>query len=238
MSSLMPKDYEIKYRPNIEALNETFGDVSHWPVFAVWKLIYRDGKPTKVPCNLTGRPISVTQPWFTFEQATKIYLEGKQEGKSDGIGTKLGCGDPQEGYLCAIDLDCKDGKPEDLQLDLAYLRENCGFVTYAEYSPSGRGAHLLFWAKLDEPYVNTTIQLPHGTRMEVYAYTDEKRFVTITGARIPGFPWDIRDCTKALENLKKAYPKQAQETIITPTSGIKGRVERSQACPLSYKRGS
>jgi DNA-binding transcriptional ArsR family regulator len=223
----MPKDYEIKYRPNIEALNETFADVSHWPVFAVWKLIYRDGKPTKVPCDLTGQPISVTQPWFTLEQAIKIYLEGK----SDGIGTKLGCGDPEEGYLCAIDLDCKDGKPEDLQLDLAYLRENCGFVTYAEYSPSGRGAHLLFWAKLDEPYVNTTIQLPHGTRMEVYAYTDEKRFVTITGARIPGFPWDIRDCKKALGNLKKAYPKQAQETIITPTSGIKGRVEFTSLPP-------
>jgi DNA-binding transcriptional ArsR family regulator len=233
MSSLMPKDYEIKYRPNIEALNETFADVSHWPVFAVWKLIYRDGKPTKVPCDLTGQPISVTQPWFTLEQAIKIYLEGK----SDGIGTKLGCGDPEEGYLCVIDLDCKDGKPEDLQLDLAYLRENCGFVTYAEYSPSGRGAHLLFWAKLDEPYVNTTIQLPHGTRMEVYAYTDEKRFVTITGARIPGFPWDIRDRTKALENLKKAYPKQAQETIITPTSGIKGRVEFT-SLPPSYKRKS
>jgi biotin operon repressor len=125
----------------------------------------------------------------------------------------------------------KDGKPEDLQLDLAYLQENCGFNTYAEYSPSGHGVHLLFWAKLDEPYVNTTIQLPHGTRMEVYAYTDEKRFFTITGARIPGFPWDIRDCTKALENLKKAYPKQAQETIITPTSGIKGRVERTSLPP-------
>jgi len=227
MSSLMPKDYEIKYRPNIEALNETFADVSHWPVFAVWKLIYRDGKPTKVPCDLTGQPISVTQPWFTLEQATKAYLEGK----FDGTAGKLGCGDPQEGYLCGIDLDCKDGKPEDLQLDLAYLQENFGFNTYAEYSPSGRGVHLLFWAKLDEPYVNTTIQLPHGTRMEVYAYTDEKRFVTITGARIPGFPRDIRDCTKALENLKKAYPKQAQETIITPTSGIKGRVEFTSLPP-------
>ena len=67
--------------------------------------------------------------------------------------------------------------------------------------------------------------------MEVYAYTDEKRFFTITGARIEGLPWDIRDCTKALENLKKAYPKQAQETIITPTSGIKGRVERTSLPP-------
>jgi biotin operon repressor len=231
MSSLTPRDYEIKYRPNIPALNETFFDVSDWPIFTVWKLIYRDGKPTKVPCDLTGRPISVTQPWFTLEQATKAYLEGKQEGKFDGTGVKLGCGDPQEGYLCCIDLDCKDGKPEDLLLDLAYLQENFGFNTYTESSPSGRGAHLLFWAKLDEPYVNTTIQLPHGTRMEVYAYTDEKRFVTITGARIPGFPWDIRDCTKALENLKKAYPKQAQETIITPTSGIKGRVEFTSLPP-------
>ena len=223
----MPQNYEIKYRPNIEALNETFADISNWPVFAVWKLSSRDGKPTKVPCDPTGQPISVTQPWFTLEQATKAYLEGK----FDGIGVKLGCGDPQEGYLCGIDLDQKDRKPEDLILDLAYLQENCGFNTCAEYSPSGHGVHLLFWAKLDEPYVNTTIQLPHGTRMEVYAYTDEKRFVTITGARIPGFPWDIRDCTKALENLKKAYPKQAQETIITPTSGIKGRVERTSLPP-------
>jgi len=144
---------------------------------------------------------------------------------------KLGCGDPQEGYLCGIDLDCKDGKPEDLLLDLAYLRENYNLNTYAEYSPSGHGAHLLFWAKFTEDYVNTTIQLPHGTRMEVYAYTEEKRFFTLTGARIEGFPWDIRDCTEALEDLKKAYPKQAQETIITPTSGIKGRVERTSLPP-------
>jgi DNA-binding transcriptional ArsR family regulator len=221
MSSLMPQNYEIKYRPNIEALRETFADTSHWPVFGEWKLSSRDGKPTKVPCDLTGQPISITKPWFTFDEAAKTY----EEGKFDGIGVKLGCGDPQEGYLCGIDLDCKDGKPEDLLLDLAYLRENYNLNTYAEYSPSGRGAHLLFWAKLDEPYVNTTIRLPHGTRMEVYAYTDEKRFVTITGARIEEFPRDIRDCTKALEALKKDFPKQPQIPIITPISGIKGRVE-------------
>jgi len=236
MSSLMPRDYEIKYRPNIEALNETFADVSHWPVFAVWKLIYRDGKPTKVPCDLTGQPISVTQPWFTLEQATKAYLEGKQEGKFDGMGVKLGCGDPQEGYLCGIDLDCKDGKPEDLQLDLAYLQENFGFNTYTESSPSGHGVHLLFWAKFDEPYVNTTIQLPHGTRAEVYAYKEEKRFLTATGQRIEGFPWDIRDCTRALEALKEKYPKQALTSTLTPTTvEKKGKVEFKDLPPKLQK---
>ena len=222
----MPQNYEIKYRPNLEALNETFADISNWPVFAVWKLSSRDGKPTKVPCDPTGQPISVTQPWFTLEQATKAYLEGKFYG----IGVKLGCGDPQEGYLCGIDLDQKDGKPEDLRLDLAYLQENYNFDTRAEYSPSGHGAHLLFWAKFTEDYVNTTIQLPHGTRTEVYAYKEEKRFLTVTGQRIEGFPWDIRDCTEALEALKKDFPKQPQIPTITPV-GEKGRVEFTSLPP-------
>ena len=234
MLSLTPQNYEIKYRPNIEALKETFADISNWPVFAVWKLSSRDGKPTKVPCDLTGQPISVTKPWFTLEEANKAF----QEGKFDGDAVKLGCGDPQEGYLCGIDLDCKDGKPEDLQLDLAYLRENCGFVTYAEYSPSGRGAHILFWAKLKEDYVNTTIRLPHGTRMEVYAYTDEKRFFTVTGARIEGFPRDIRDRTRELEALKEQYPKQALTSTLTPPTVEKKAKSSSETCPPSSKSTS
>ena len=223
MSILLPQGYEIKWKPNRDPLQRAFADLLDWPVFTVWKLEVRNGTPAKVPCDHMGRHTSVTQPWLPFNEAWELYARGSYAG----IGVKLGCTDGID-YLCGLDLDGKDVSREDFEEDLAYVRDALGFgKTYAEFSPSGRGVHVYFYAKLDEEYVNTKIKLPRGTRVEVYAYKSEKRFFTITGAKVEGFGRILVDCTEELNHLRGLYPREPpvifESAEVLPAK--KGRVE-------------
>jgi len=205
VSSINYSDYKVKYKPEKAGLRQVLADVLDWPIFSPWKLEERtDNKLTKVPVNAAGRPISIKSPWLTFDEAWRVY----SSGNFSGIGLKLGCQDVEGYSLCGIDVDAKNVDASAFKADLSYLAVNCGFSrTYAEFSPSGRGVHILFFAKLESDYENATARLPKGTRAEIYALTTEgKRYFTLTGAKVPGFANKIADCTAELKGLQAEFP--------------------------------
>jgi len=215
--------YQIKYRPERKPLELAFSDLLDRPVFAVWKLEERNGKPTKVPCDPDGKPVSVREDWWPFEATWAAFVKGK----FSGIGIKLGSGD-EIGCLCGIDLDAKNGTQEAFMRDLTLIRDDYHFhKTFAEFSPSGRGAHIYFFARLsDGPYVNPTIILPHGTRMEVYAIKEAQRYFTVTGARVEGFGEKVAFCEEQLRWLMEEYPRKKSEApfIEVALEGRKGPI--------------
>ena len=66
----------------------------HW---IVWKTVYRDDKPTKVPFQVSGYPAKSNDPhtWASFDEAVE-----RMDGY-DGIGFMFSEHDP----YCGVDLD-------------------------------------------------------------------------------------------------------------------------------------
>jgi hypothetical protein len=108
-----------------------------------WKLTHVPGrdKPTKVPYQPSGRKAESDDPttWSTFDECNAAV------SKFSGVGCVLGDG------IFGVDIDeCCDavtGKftPESREIVI-------GLDTYAEYSYSGDGCHLLGIGDLDEKY--------------------------------------------------------------------------------------
>lgn len=129
----------------------------------------RNGKRTKVPyCPLTGKRAKSNDPstWGSFTDAVD-----KADFLYDGIGFMFSCS-PYVG----IDLDhcIENGVMTDLAKDAIMTLQS-----YAEYSPSGTGVHIICRG-----------QLPVGgnrndkTGIEMYA---TGRYFTMTGNVIPGY---------------------------------------------------
>lgn len=139
-----------------------------------WKYEERgeSGKPTKVPYNPRGtgefHDAKSTDPttWGTFEDA----LSGAASGRFDGIGFVLTANDP----YAMIDLDDASGDPAVVADQTKIYQE---FHSYAELSPSGKGAHIIVRGAV-----------PSGRkRGKVEIYSNE-RFMTMTGNVIRPVP--------------------------------------------------
>jgi hypothetical protein len=126
-----------------------------------WNLVEREnGKPTKVPFNArTGKFASVTNPddWCDFETAVAASIN------YSGIGF---CFFKQDGF-CGIDLDVKPGEQPSAQ----QIKIHQAFSSYSEFSPSGRGLHIICKAKLPGK----------GRRRGDVEIYDDARFFTMTG---------------------------------------------------------
>ena len=142
--------------------------------WVVWKLALRQGKLTKVPYRAAAPTMEAksTDPstWGNFEDAVAAY----RQGKADGIGFVLG-----DGWV---------GFDQDGTLDLDHLRT---LNTYAERSPSGRGAHAI--ARGTKP--GTRCRTGH---FELYA---DGRYFTVTGHRMEGFPATVEERTPEIAAL-------------------------------------
>lgn len=147
-----------------------------------WALEQREGKTTKVPyiCG-TGRKASSTDPstWRPFADAAA-------DRQRRGIGFVFCADDPYTG----VDLDhCRDpetGFVADWAQEI--LRD---LDSYAEYSPSGAGIHVIVRAKL-----------PPGRRQKAFGgFYDRARYFTMTGSRVPGTPAAIAERQAQLEAL-------------------------------------
>jgi hypothetical protein len=158
-------------------------------------------KPTKVP--YTPRPncgmANVMKPetWGTFEQATGAPLNCVEPAKPGtpvsqtgftGIGFVFTKNDPYAGVDCD---DCKgDADIYEFQREI-YNRCN----SYAEYSPSGNGIHII---------VKATV--PTGRRRNFVEIYPHARFFTMTGNVFNNAP--IRDCQKVIDEV---YNKMAKD---------------------------
>lgn len=135
-----------------------------------------DTKPTKVPYNpKTGAKMSSTDPatWVSYHEAVSA---AQHYEKWPGIGFVFSRYDP----YCGVDLDDpyavkEDGTPkfppekaaEIAARHMLILNELSG---YAEWSPSGRGIHII-----------TKANVPHGRRRDAVEVYSDMRYFTMTG---------------------------------------------------------
>ena len=137
-----------------------------------WNYVQVDGKWTKVPINPNyGNMASVTDPstWGTFADVVSNARNGWVNG---GIGRVFAANDP----YCGIDLDDPNGDAERLERGHAIIAK---FNSYTEFSPSGRGAHIIIRATV-----------PNGKRRDGVELYPAGRFFTFTGQSIhtPALP--------------------------------------------------
>lgn len=140
-------------------------DIPRW---VLWKLEQKDGKLTKVPCNISSDracDVNSSSNWLDCHVA---FVALVRNAKFNGLGFVLSPFDD----ICCVDVDdCIDdnGNLNDIAKDAMAI---CG-NTYTEKSQSGRGIHIFF---KDSQFIRNR----KGT-IEIYG---DKRFIAVTGDRI------------------------------------------------------
>jgi putative DNA primase/helicase len=139
--------------------------------FCLWRYEKQQGRQTKVPYQISGQRASSRniQHFTSFEEVIKAVP------RYDGIG--MGVFSP----FAAVDIDdcVKDGKLSGLAEDVIHTLDS-----YTEYSPSGKGVHIIVKVKdfaFDKSryYINN-----RKIGLEVYVPGATNRFVTLTGNTI------------------------------------------------------
>lgn len=165
---------------NLEAIPDELRRLDDWVVWVYRPQLDRIAKMPLQPATLRAARVTDPATWGTFDQASQAYLEGHV----DGIGIVLADG----AGLVAVDIDdCVDPATGELSpFAEATVRH---LHTYAEFSPSGTGVHLLaFGAKPDGACRSSK-------GVEMYSTA---RYVTVTGWRLPGAPPGPRHRTAAI----------------------------------------
>src|ERR1041385_758379 len=151
------------------------------PQWCVWR--YEDtggSKPTKVPYSAkTGALASVIDPssWCDFDTA----VARAREGNYSGIGFVFTDTDK----FAFIDLDDTDGDQVAFHRQIEIYRE---FNSYSEYSPSGKGLHIIVKGKV-----------PAGRRRSCIEVYSSHRYATFTGNVYNDQP--IKECQDKLMQL-------------------------------------
>lgn len=168
--------------------------------WVAWKIMDRQGKPTKVPVNCRNSKLADSSDpatWATLEEAIPYARR-----HACGVGFVFAADDPFVG----VDLDdCFD--PESGELADWAMFVVWHLASYAEISPSGRGLHL---------WMRGTI--PSGRRraggIELY---DRLRFFTVTGQSLTAPAAPIAERTDQLAALH-ALIFPARPAVARPVS--------------------
>lgn len=170
--------------------NEIPAELKALPQWILWKFETRNGKQTKVPCQVTGEMAQANnrRTWSTFATAVKFYLEGDY----DGIGFVFS---RQDNYI-GIDIDkcVVDGKTNTFATEIINTLDS-----YTEFSPSEKGIHIIIKGSLPQSVLGTGRKnTKHG--LEIYSYG---RFFTFTGNRENSN--DVYDRTDELAEVFEQY---------------------------------
>lgn len=151
-----------------------------------------------------------TATWGTFEDACRAI---EQYG-AKGLGIQLGRG------ICGVDLDhCV----EDGELSALAREFLSALHSYAEFSPSGTGIHILCKGSLPSREGRKVPALG----LEMY---DSGRYFTVTGCAVcdeNGKPYPLRDCSAELARLHQKYfaRETPEQTKLSPApSPVPGTV--------------
>lgn len=146
-----------------------------WNQWVVWKYDFVGERKTKIPYTIGGCKASTIDPntWCSYDSAQSFY----DCGYADGIGFVFTKNDP----FIGIDWDhcVKDGV-----IDQTVWEEVKSLGSYAEFSPSGTGIHVICTGD----YRKTG--KCRGNDREVY---DNGRFFTMTGNHIEGTFDDVHE---------------------------------------------
>ena len=162
------------------------------PQWVCWRKEARGGKPTKVPYGpRTGALARSDDPatWASYAEAKAA--RDRRPGRYDGLGYMF------SGDYTGIDLDhcvTADGR-----VDSWAQRWISQLDSYAEYSPSGTGIHVLVRGTVPRGLRRKVPGAPHPeAAIELYC---ERRYFTITGRHVEDTPPGIEDRPDALQAL-------------------------------------
>lgn len=162
------------------------GELLEYKQWVLWRGTEVNGRISKIPISpWSGKAAACDKPqtWSTYRHARYAL----RRHHCDGIGFVFTEADP----FCGIDLDhCRsiNGSicPEALEL----IKR---FDSYAELSPSGRGAHILIRATLTGT----------GRRTGGIEMYDSGRYFTVTGRHLSGTPLAIHDRQGLVTDLQR-----------------------------------
>ncbi len=158
-----------------------------------WKRIGR--QQIKLPISpLTGKSASCTDPstWGGYDQAraTASLL------RLDGIGFVFTAGDPYTG----VDLDHCCTAPGDLEAHATDLVQR--LHSYSEWSPSGKGLHVL---------VKACLPASGGRRNKGIEIYSSGRYFTMTGDHLEETPCTIEERQEQIIHLLAALDQQSHQ---------------------------
>lgn len=160
--------------------------------WVIWRRESRGGKETKVPYQAASPSMRAStrdaSTWSPFERAASAV----ERGNASGMGFVFAPADP----FCGVDLDgCRNESGQLNPIAAAIVDE---LDSYAEWSPSGSGVHLIARGRLQ------------GRRcrrgpIEIY---DRGRYFTVTGQRLEGVPHSPMPRQRELDDLwARLFPK-------------------------------
>lgn len=172
------------------------------PQWVCWKLKDVNGNWQKIPYQPDGQAKASTtakKTWCSFDEALDAY----NNGRVDGVGFVF----TREDNYVGVDVDkCYD--PETGRFN--HSAEHCldtASQTYAEWSPSGKGIHII--GKGRKPRDAHSKDTASG--VEVY---EHKRFFTMTFSKITDRPADrpddVADFQEGLENICQVFLRKRQ----------------------------
>lgn len=216
----MISDGRVAPKTTIENIPRELTARKQW---VLWREETRDGKSTKVPYQASGRRADSTKPetWTTFSSALNAYL--KKPDQYSGMGFVFSKDDPHAG----VDLD-KCLNPETGEIALWARKILDWLNSYAEISPSGKGVKVFLRGALPRDLEGETRNKKTGMgengvgEIELY---DCKRYFTVTGHHLDGYPTTIEDRDAELKAIHS-------EIFALSTNGSK-RKERPSPEPLS-----
>ena len=189
-----------------------------------WRFDLRDGKPTKIPVNpvtLANASTADPQTWGTFDQAMEA---GANHPELAGIGFVFAVNDP---YL-GVDIDhCFDPFLNVIEPEATDILH--ALNTYAEFSQSGTGIHLICKAKMPEH---------RGRRKGAIEFYSAGRYFCMTGKRVPAYSAvNCVDLQTEIDNLINAlFPIQPKEPI--PLATVESALDLSDTQLLDKARSS
>ena len=188
----------------IDNIPQKLKNLNQW---VCYRLIYNEklGKFDKIPYNpkTGGKAMSNNRStWADFNTA----LEATEKYSFDGIGIMFSDG------LCGVDIDkCVDneGNISSLAQEIIHIMDS-----YCEFSPSGKGLHILFFGEIED--LPDTYKKNPNNGVEIYS---SGRFFTVTGNTI---------------NNNEAFERTAQIRIVQEKfMKRKTQFLNSPFCPLS-----
>lgn len=171
-----------------------------------WKWYEREGKWTKPPINAKNGRFAKSNNPDTWSSYSKVVEEAH---KYDGIGFILG-----DGYI-GVDIDNKDKEVQEYKQGksnnvIGKFIEKLG--SYAEYSPSGNGIHIIGKGKKPEGKCRTG-------DFEVYDETSN-RYFTVTG--------NIANNINTIENIEEELKPLYDEYIKDEKKSPQGRERKRE----------